>query len=318
MQRKLRSDRWGKPHKDNRNWSKYNEQLVVRGEFYIDLGFVKYWKKELVKMNERKRGGQYKFPNSFIRWLAVWKQWLDYRGLEGVSRSLERLALIPIHSDYSTIWNRLHDMVPQIVLPKEDELDVATDGSGLKASNAGEYRTFKYKEKGRKKYLVVVITADVRHKKLLNVEAHIQSDRKSEAKIAKKHLKKLKKSGKKIRKMYGDGLMDSNDLFDYLGKEKILCAVKLRKNANTDRCKGSRYRRDEVRKFRKWGYRLWANYRRYGNRWAVEGLFSSVKRKFGENIVSKSKSTMCAEAIQRFWAYDTIRDYGLNQANLSC
>jgi len=317
MQRVRRSNRWGDHYKDNRNWPEYNEQLVVRGEFYLDLGFVRNWNRELRKMNESKRSGQYKFPELFIRWLTVWKQWLDYRGLEGVSRSLERLALIPAHSDYSTIWNRLHDMIPQIELPKEDELDVATDGSGLKTNNAGEYRVFKYREKAKKKYLVVVITADIRNKKLLKVEAHIQNKGKSEPKIAKKHLKKLKKDGKKVRKLYGDGMMDSNDLFRYLGKENILCAIKLRKNATSNRCRGNRNRRDEIRRFRKWGYRLWARYRRYGMRWAVEGIFSSVKRKFGENIVSKSGSTMQAEAVQRFWAYDTVRNYGIDRTVVS-
>ena len=48
-------------------------------------------------------------------------------------------------------------------------------------------------------------------------------------------------------------------------------------------------------------------------RWvATEGIFSAVKRKFGENIVSKNKITMRAEAIQRFWSYDLLREYGVH------
>ncbi len=39
--------RWGKPYKDQRNWPEYNEQLVVRGEFYPDLGFSKNWNSDL-------------------------------------------------------------------------------------------------------------------------------------------------------------------------------------------------------------------------------------------------------------------------------
>lgn len=316
MPGKLRSKRWDKVYKDNRDWVTYNEQLVARGEFYLDFQFVRNWKKELKRMNTGNRGGQYKFPESFIRWLTVWKQWLDYRGLEGVARSFARYGFIPEYADYSTIWTRVHDLIPQIELPKEYELDVATDGSGLKTNNAGEYRVFRYKEKAKKKYLVVVITADVRNKKLLKVEAHVQKKGKSEPKIAKKHLKKLKKDGKKVRKLYGDGAMDSNDLFRYLDKEKILSAIKIRKNAATERCKGSRRRRDEIRKFRSWGYKLWAHLKRYGLRWAAEGIFSAVKRKFGENILAKSEKTMRAEAVQRFWAYDTIKNYGLDRVGI--
>jgi hypothetical protein len=37
----LNNKRWKKHHKDNRDWSKYNDELVVRGEFYLDLGFFR-------------------------------------------------------------------------------------------------------------------------------------------------------------------------------------------------------------------------------------------------------------------------------------
>ncbi len=107
--------------KDNRNWKQYNEQLVVRGMFYLDFKFVRRWNKELKKMNKEKRGGQYKYPDSFIKWEAVWKQRIDYRRLEGITRSLAKLELIPNYNDYSTIWYRVHDMIPEIKLSTEKE-----------------------------------------------------------------------------------------------------------------------------------------------------------------------------------------------------
>ncbi|MEM4115236.1 MAG: hypothetical protein QXP59_04430 [Saccharolobus sp.] len=43
-------------------------------------------------------------------------------------------------------------------------------------------------------------------------------------------------------------------------------------------------------------------------RWVrTEGIFSAVKRKYGENTVSRSKESLIAEGYQRFWAYDTIK-----------
>ncbi|MEM3490230.1 MAG: hypothetical protein QXO75_11335 [Nitrososphaerota archaeon] len=79
---KKRSERWGKGYKDNRNWREYNEQLVVRGEFYLDISFSDGWFMELGKMNDLKRGGQFKIPKSLMKWLVVWKQLVDYRVLE--------------------------------------------------------------------------------------------------------------------------------------------------------------------------------------------------------------------------------------------
>jgi hypothetical protein len=116
--------------KDSRDWKKYNEELVVRDEFYLDFEFVSGWNEELKEMNKGKRGGQYKFPNSFMKCLAVWKQWIDYRGLEGIARSFTKLGLIPKYSDFSSIWHRIHSMIPEIFLPTADGVEVASDGSG--------------------------------------------------------------------------------------------------------------------------------------------------------------------------------------------
>ena len=63
--------RWGKRQQDNRNWPEYNEQLVVRGEFYLDFDFVANWKKELEEMNEGKVGAPFRFPKSFMKWQTV-------------------------------------------------------------------------------------------------------------------------------------------------------------------------------------------------------------------------------------------------------
>jgi hypothetical protein len=99
------------------------------------------------------------------------------QGLEGIARSLASLGLIPEYNDYTTAWYRIYDMTPEINLPTAEELEAATDGSGLKTNNAGEYRVFRYGEDSkRKKHLIVVITADVRHRKLLKVEAHIEGE----------------------------------------------------------------------------------------------------------------------------------------------
>ena len=97
------STRWGKPYHDHRNWPEYNESLVLRGEFYLDLSPFRDWEKEREAMNWHKRGGQFLFPESFVRWLVIWKQLVDYRGLEGVTRQLAQFGLIPLAPDYSTI-----------------------------------------------------------------------------------------------------------------------------------------------------------------------------------------------------------------------
>jgi len=64
---------------NKRNWSSYNEELVVRGELYFDFDFRSRWDDELKQMNNGKVGAPYKFPESFIKLMAILHQYIDYR-----------------------------------------------------------------------------------------------------------------------------------------------------------------------------------------------------------------------------------------------
>ena len=264
------------------------------------------------KMNRSRRGGQYAFPDSVVRWLLAWKQLVDYHGLEGITRTLAEMHVIPYYPDYTTIWHRIHDLVPEVGI---DGLDhgVAADGTGLKTSNAGEYRIIKYGDPyaSQKKHLIVVITADVKTKKILGISVRIEGKGRSEADGASDHIREAVKRGAHVRSFYGDGTYDTNKMFDLLGKDGIDPIIKIRKNAASDIYRGSKYRRRAVKKCQESSYKEWSQKKHYGMRWpGTEGIFSAVKRKFGENTVSRSKEGLIAEGYQRFWAYDQMREYG--------
>ncbi len=101
-------------------------------------------------------------------------------------------------------------MKPEVSMPKFKGLELATDGTGLKTSNGGGYRIFRYGDPDAKmkKHVVVVITADVKNKKLIGIEAHIEGPDKSEADVAEEHLKSAKSKGYNVTKFYGDGAFD--------------------------------------------------------------------------------------------------------------
>ncbi len=89
----------------------------------------------------------------------------------------------------------------------------------------------------------------------------------------------------KIEKILADGAYDTRDNFNLLEKKGIESGIKIRKNANP-RARGSSYRKRCVRELKEIGYEEWKERHDYGKRWAVEGVFSSVKRIFGESIVT--------------------------------
>ena len=98
--------RWGKCYTDKMNWQQYNEELVIRGKMIFDLDFRDQWESELKNMNMGKRGSPCLFPESFMNLMMIWHQYLDYRGLEGIARSLVDLGIIPYYGDYTTVWLR--------------------------------------------------------------------------------------------------------------------------------------------------------------------------------------------------------------------
>jgi len=300
MQRK----RWGKKFVDMRDWVRYNERLVVRGEFYLDCAWVKTWNAELREMNKGKVGAKYEFPESLIRLQAVWHQLIDYRGVEGVTRKLVEAAQLPAFNDYSTINRRVNHTGVNFALPKTD-CCVSTDGSGMKFENAGEYRARMYGK--RRKYIKVVISADPITKKMIECEVGVEGEIKSEPEIATRHMEDLLLHGITVKKFWGDGSFDTLDIFAFLEHNEIEAAVKPRKNAILE--EGDCLRNREVAAIKK-GYKKWARERQYGLRWnGTEGIFSAVKRKFGEQTRSHKIENACNEVRRKFWAYDTVKAY---------
>jgi len=298
--------RWGKPYKDNRDWKKYNEELVIRGKFLFDLNFSDQWNEELKEMNNGKRGAPFKFPRSFM---MVWHQFIDYRGLEVLARALTKMGIIPYYGEYTTVWKRIHKIKPNLKIKGLEYAELWSDGTGLKTSNGGTYRIMKYGDPDaeKKKYLVVIITADVRTKKIIGIESHIEGSGKSEPEAAKEQIKVAVSEGVKVKKFYGDGAFDTNQMFELLHLLGAKSVIKIRKNAAPENIRSSKWRRKEAREYKKQGYRPWADENGYGMRWpGTEGIFSAVKRKYGENLVSRSIEGLVAEGYQRFWIYDYI------------
>ena len=303
-------ERWGKKFEDKRDWKVENEKYVVRGEFLLDFDFVKSWDKELEEMNEEKRGAPFQFPESFIELLAVWGQWVSNRYLQGITRRFQFYGLIPKEADYSTISIRINKIDTSFELPKEGNISVSTDGSGMKMSNRGDYKETKYGN-GKKKFLKVTISADPYKKKLLNIDVCVDGEGASEPEVAMSHLEELIALGFDVDKFFGDGSFDVHNLFDLLDQYAIAAAIKIRKNAviGPDG-KGSWKRDQELLKYRKNGYKKWARETEYGRRWTgTEGIFSAVKGIFGEETRSKNIDNMLHEVKRKFWAYDKICKY---------
>jgi hypothetical protein len=298
--------RWGQQRKYSRDWETYTEELVRRGTFYLDFSWVKSWKRELREMNEKKVGRPYIFPESLIKLQALWLQFVDLRGVEGITRKIVEIGKIPEYNDFSTISRRVNAMSTKFNLPRNKEIFVATDGSGMKMNMSGEYFEAKY-GRGDKKFIKVIISANPFTKDLLKCDVSLEGEEFSEPQVAMNHMAELEAEGYKILKFWGDGAFDVHELFDFMDFYRIESAIKIRKNAVIDPG-GSVRRNIEVARYKSKGYKIWAQEKGYGFRWTgTEGIFSAVKGKFGERVRTKKEINMIKEVKRKFWAYETLR-----------
>ncbi|MEK6817758.1 MAG: IS5 family transposase [Nanoarchaeota archaeon] len=308
--------RWGKKVTYIRNWRKVNESYVQKAIFYLDFDWVQSWDNELIGMNKGKRGALFQFPNSLIKLQAVWLNFFSYRGAEGITRQLVNLGLLPEFNDYSTIQRRVINLHLEIPKPKNKQISVSTDGSGMKMNMGGEYFEEKYGNGKRKKFIKVVITAEPYDKDLLKIEVSVEGEGDSEPEIAEKHMKELIEDGNSIDRFFGDGSFDKHNLFDFCDQQKINPSIKIRENADPE-AEGSWKRSIEVKKYKKLGYKKWAKENLYGRRWTgTEGIFSAIKKIYGERVRARKVENMCLEAKRKFWAYQIIKRYAEEKLEL--
>lgn len=283
---------------DNRNWKLYSEYLIRRGEFYFNPIFLDTWDEELTHLNRHKIGQPYKYPTSLIEFLAVLKsRGFDYRSLQGIVRSLSMMfGIFPVIS-FSQIRRRILAL-PLLFNSKCYDSIVGVDGTGFKVSNRGEWMRQKWKV--RRGWIKVVLLGD---RKGNVVDVRIGNEQLDERASGRGMLRNHRKS---IDKVLMDGYHDCVDTFDLCKTLKIESGIKIRKNASEN---GFGRRPSEVRLYKELGYEDWAKEKDYGLRWpATEGIFSAVKRMFGENVMSHRKRAMYHEAKLKFWVYQLIRD----------
>lgn len=302
-----KTKRWGNTFIDRRKWPVYNEQLVKRGEYLLDMDLISHWKEELDSMNQGKRGAPYRFPNSLIELQAVWHaKKTPYRMVEGITRKLAEFGKVPYYNDYSTANRRVNKLVCQLALPATDKLVLFSDGTGLQVVEGGEYLREKYGKKNRR-WVQVIILGDPKSKEPVSFEVNlIQS---SELASAREQLAELLDAGIKVESFGGDGSYDEIAFWNWLGYRGIEQIIKPDKNAIM--ISGSRARDRNVSERNDIGFDVWSREHGYGYRWpATEGIFSAVKCIFGEEIHAKTETGMLQEAKIKFWAYQRIKRYG--------
>ena len=98
-------------------------------------------------------------------------------------------------------------------------------------------------------------------------------------------------------------------MYDFCEEHGITPIFKPDINARTDT--DSELRNKVVKERNRLGYKRWAKKNKYGFRWpATEGIFSAMKRMFGEQLAATSELGMLQEASCKLWAYQSLKRHG--------
>jgi hypothetical protein len=79
---------------DDRDWSRYNDSLVRRGEIGLDPSVLRDWSNELKGANDGKIGEPYHYPESFFRLIASVRLLFHTGRLRGSSSSSQSISMV--------------------------------------------------------------------------------------------------------------------------------------------------------------------------------------------------------------------------------
>ena len=139
------TDKKDKPRYKIRNWAKYNEALVNRGNltFWISDKVLQEWKH---KNDEGRQGRPFQYSDLAIETLLTVRELyqLPYRTTEGFGKWMFGLMQLDLPiPDYTSLCKRAAALDLSFDLKKKTgKIDVIVDSTGLKVYCDGEWSTF--------------------------------------------------------------------------------------------------------------------------------------------------------------------------------
>jgi len=289
--------------RQQRNWERYNENLVQRGEILLRLDVLHNWQQEVARMNEGKRGRPFAYPETMMLLYGMIRAafHLPYRQLEGFARGLRKLTHLPA-PDYTTLSLRLPELRlgPGPRLNPNEPVVLAVDSSGIKLTNRGQWR-----KQERRGWIKIHVAVDVKTKQVLSVQfspGHVHDTRYFYVMV------KEAQARAPIRKVLADSAYDSKKNFAFLRRNQIQAGINLKGNSTLawHYLYGRIPRGARADAIRKWRVdpEKWRTEMGYGQRQIAESFFSSFKRMFGEAVQNRNWLRILQELRLKVWLYN--------------
>ena len=296
-----------------RNWAKYNEALVNRGDitFWFSDEVLKKWKHENKNQGQ---GRPFVYSDLAIETLLTMREMfrLPYRNTEGFGRwvfGMMKLELaIP---DYTSLCKRAKNLDVAISLrKKQGKIDVIIDSTGLKVFGEGEWKTRTHGKSKRRTWRKLHLMIDENTQEIVAESLTDNSVHDSEMVGPL-----LKKTRNPLRRFYGDGAYDKWNVRNELEQRGVEQVIPPRKNAVIKRHGNSKLPRlerdDAIRNIRKYGRRGWKKRIGYHRRSLVETAMFRMKTCFGAHLKNRLLPNQKTEAKLRCKILNHFTNLGL-------
>jgi hypothetical protein len=201
------------------------------------------WRFELERMKKNKKGKPFTITNSFIQAIDYIRCsfHLPYRQTEGIINATGK-RLPDKSPSFGHICKRINKLIIDIKRRKktdEDELIIAVDSTGIKATNRGQWMAQKWNVQNKKGYFKIHVAVNIKIKEILALG--VTDEKVYDGRLLKKLINHVldgcttktrgpNKMVIKIKSALGDGAYDSNANFRYLQEKGITISIKIMNN----------------------------------------------------------------------------------------
>jgi len=284
-----KTDRKDKPRYQIRNWAKYNEALVNRGNltFWISDEVIQEWKH---KNDEGRQGRPFQYSDLAIETLLTVRELyqLPYRTTEGFGQWMFGLMQLDLPiPDYTSLCKRAAALDLSFDLKKKKgKIDVIVDSTGLKVYGEGEWKTRTHGKTKRRTWRKLHLMIDALAQEIIG-ECLTDNSVHDTVPVAKM----LDEQKTPVGKFYGDGIFDTWNLYGTLDQRGIEPIVPPQRNAvltQHGNCKLPPLPRDEaIRGCRKFGRKGWKIKVGYHRRSLAETAMFRMKTIFGGRLKNR-------------------------------
>ena len=279
--------------KSKRDWSKYNDSLVNRGNLsiFVSRDFARDWYVKYDVDTKRKHGGQPKYTEKAINALLslrfLFRQPL--RAMEGFAKSLVAMMKLELDvPDYSTLSLKINEMNIRLpLLTKSNGGHVLSlDSTGLKIHGQGEWNRKKHSQKDRREWVKMHLAVDNESMQILAVES--TADDVHDCEMFDQLIDSIPGQ---IDKVFGDGAYGTVDAYKKCSERSIKLVAKPKSSDVVSQEATDQHilnRNEQVAYFQEKGIYAWANKNGYWNRNRAETTMSRFVTTFTDRLSSRN------------------------------